>query len=154
MDVLGCEEAPPPGIERELPGFFGDPRDHRRQYEIEPSPALARARFIVETPNVTLNERLEELAPELDHLVVVWQRPLFAIGVGLDSFVHGDDPAEARRFLALVRAQAQRRRDASPTIACEQLGELRSTPGIHPATSLRPKLVHHDKVKRVDVLVD
>ena len=65
VDLFGREEARSPGVVGKLPRLLGDPRDHRRQHEIEAAPPLARARLVIEAPHVTLKQRLEELAAEL-----------------------------------------------------------------------------------------
>ena len=106
VDLLGGEEALAAGVVGELPWLFRDPRNHRGQHQVELPPALARARFVVQPPHVALEQRLEQLAAERDHLVVGRQRSLLAVRVGLDALVHADDPAEPRRRLALVGAQA------------------------------------------------
>ena len=68
VNLLGRQEALPAGVVGELPRLLADPRDHRRQHQIELAAALPRARLVVEPAHVALEQRLEEMAAEFHHL--------------------------------------------------------------------------------------
>ena len=65
MDLFGGEKAAASRVVGELPGLFGDPRHHRRQHEVEPPAALARARLVVQPAHVALQQGLEQLPPNV-----------------------------------------------------------------------------------------